>query len=342
MNALLAKLWLWVWHLLPANPILVRVVHGASRRRRHLWLRFAYLGIITAVVLWLQLASATEKNASLTELAKGASQTFQYAATTQLLLMCFLAPVFTASAITQERDAQTYNILLSTPLTSGQIVLGSLMSRLYFVIMLLLAGLPIFFMTMVYGGVTSRQIFESTALAAATAILTGALAIFIAMVGVGTRRTIFSFYLMIALYLLALFLFSRLDRTWIAASTPNITGARMSWLTPLHPFLALEVALNRVNAPSYAALPEYGRLARYALAYPSTVFVIWTTSLSLVLVVWSMYFVRSGIKTGEPTFFSSLFQKFRRSPAGQRTRTPRTVWSNPVAWREARTRASGG
>ena len=99
--------------------------------------------------------------------------------------MCFLAPIFTASAITQERDAQTYNILLSTPLTSGQIVLGSLMSRLYFVIMLLLAGLPIFFMTMVYGGVTSRQIFESTALAAATAILTGALAIFIAT---GRRR----------------------------------------------------------------------------------------------------------------------------------------------------------
>jgi ABC-type transport system involved in multi-copper enzyme maturation permease subunit len=342
MNALLAKLWLWVWHLLPANPILVRVVHGASRRRRHLWLRFAYLGIITSVVLWLQLASATEKNASLTELAKGASQTFQYAATTQLLLMCFLAPVFTASAITQERDAQTYNILLSTPLTSGQIVLGSLMSRLYFVIMLLLAGLPIFFMTMVYGGVTSRQIFESTALAAATAILTGALAIFIAMVGIGTRRTIFSFYLMIALYLLAFFLFSRLDRTWIAASTPNIAGTRMSWLTPLHPFLALEVALNRVNAPSYAALPEYGRLARYALAFPSTVFVTWTTSLSLVLVLGSMYFVRSGIKTGEPTFFGSLFQKFRRRPAGERTRTPRTVWSNPVAWREARTRASGG
>jgi len=342
MNLVLHRLWLWFWHLLPGNPILVRVVHGASRRPRHLWLRFAYLGIIAAVVLWLQLASATEKNASLTELAKGASQTFQYAATTQLLLMCFLAPVFTASAITQERDAQTFNILLSTPLTSGQIVLGSLMSRLYFVIMLLLAGLPIFFMTMVYGGVTSRQIYESTALSAATAVLTGALAIFVAMIGVGTRRTIFSFYLMIALYLLALFLLGRWDRTWIAASTPNIAGTKMSWLTPLHPFLALEVALNRVNAPTYAALPEYGGLARYALANPSSAFILWTVILALLLVVSSMYFVRSGIKTGEPTFFSTLFGKFRRRPPGERTRKPRNVWSNPVAWREACTRASGG
>ncbi len=341
MKPAIERIGLWFWHLLPANPILARVVHGASRRQRHLWLRFAYLGIIATVVLYLQLSSATG-SASLTELAKGASQTFQYAATTQLLLMCFLAPIFTASAITQERDAQTFNILLATPLTSGQIVLGTLMSRLYFVIMLLLAGLPIFFMTMVYGGVTSRQIFESTALAGATAILTGALAIFIAMVGVGTRRTIFSFYLMIALYLLTLFLLSRWDRTWIAASSPNLAGLKMSWLTPLHPFLALEVALNRVNAPAYAELPEYGSLARNALAYPSTVFVLWTVAVSVVLVVSSMYFVRSGIKTGEPTFVNTLMGRFARQPAGLRTRHPRTVWSNPVAWREACTRASAG
>lgn len=341
MNAVLAKLWLWLWHLLPANPILVRVVYGASRRQRHLWLRFGYLAALAAVVLWLQIPSG-EESASLTELAKSASQTFRYAATTQLLLMCFLAPVFTASAITQERDAQTFNILISTPLTSGQIVLGTLMSRLYFVIVLLLAGLPIFYMTMIYGGVTSPQIVQSFALSASTAILTGALAIFIAMIGVGTRRTIFSFYLMIALYLLALYLVGRWDRTWIAASVANLDGIRMSWLTPLHPFLSLEVALNRVNAPPYAAIPEYGPFARYALAYPSTVYVAWTLALSLVLVVVSMFFVRRGIKTGEPTMFSNFFSRFRRDTTGERTRPARNVWHNPVAWREACTRAAGG
>ncbi len=341
MNTVLSKLWLWLWHLLPANPILVRVVYGASRRQRHLWLRFGYLAALAAVVLWLQIPSA-EESASLTELAKSASQTFRYAATTQLLLMCFLAPVFTASAITQERDAQTFNILISTPLTSGQIVLGTLLSRLYFVIVLLLAGLPIFCMTMIYGGVTGRQIAQSFSLSASTAILTGALAIFIAMIGVGTRRTIFSFYLMIALYLLALYLVGRWDRTWVAASAPNLDGVRMSWLTSLHPFLSLEVALNRVNAPEYAALPEYGPLARYALAFPSTVYVAWTLALSLILVIVSMVFVRRGIKTGEPTVVSNFLARFRRETNGERTRQPRNVWSNPVAWREACTRAAGG
>ena len=340
MNVLLAKLWLSFWHLLPANPILVRVVHGGSRRPRHLWLRASYLGTLLFVVLGSLVM--TWQSGSLAELAKGASQTFKWASTVQLLLMCFLAPVFTASAITQERDAQTFNILLATPLSSAQIVLGSLMSRLFFVIMLLLSGLPIFLMTMVYGGVTTRQIVESFALCASTAFLTGALAIFVAMIGVGTRRTIFSFYLLIALYLLAVYLLGRWDRTWIESAPANIAGRKMSWLTPLHPFLALEVALNRIQAPSIGHLTGYGAIRRDALAYPSAAYVLWTTLLSLVLIVLSMFFVRRGAKSGEATFLTNFLDRFRRQVSGERTRPPRTVWANPVAWREATARASSG
>ena len=338
MNVLLAKLWLSFWHLLPANLILVRVVHGGSRRSRHLWLRVGYLGALLFVVLFSLVM--TWQSGSLAELAKGASQTFKWASTAQLLLMCFLAPVFTASAITQERDAQTFNILLSTPLSSAQIVLGSLMSRLYFVITLLLSGLPIFLMTMVYGGVTTRQIVESFALCGSTAILTGALAIFVAMIGVGTRRTIFSFYLLIALYLLVVYLLGRWDRTWIESAPANIAGLKMSWLTPLHPFLALDVALNRIQAPSIGHLAGYSAISRNALANPSATYVLWTTVLALVLIVLSMFFVRRGAKSGEATILSNIIDRFRRKAAGERTHKPRNVWANPVAWREATARAS--
>ena len=343
MNVVLSKLWLWFWYLLPSNPILVRVVFGASRRTRHFWLRFAYLVALLGVVLFSLFFAISGPSASLAELAKGASQTFMLASNVQLALMCFLAPIFTASAITQERDAQTFNILLSTPLSSAQIVLGSLMSRLYFVLTLLLAGLPIFLMTMVFGGVTASQIAQSFALSAATAVLTGAAAIFVAMMGVGARRTIFSFYLVIVLYLLCIYFAGRYyQRTWVEASLPNIDGVRMSWLTALHPFLSLNVALNQVYAPSYARLSEYSALSRYALAYPSAVYVAWTTALAMLLTVGSIFLVRRGAKIGEPTFLNTLLSRFRRTTAGQRTRTPRSVWHNPVAWREATTRASDG
>lgn len=342
MNQLLRNLWLSFWHLLPANPILVRVVYGASRRQRHLWLRFAYLLTLVGVVLLKLIFPLTGGESSLSELAKSASQTFKWASTVQLGLMCFLAPAFAASAITQERDAQTFNILLSTPLSSAQIVFGSLMSRLYFVLVLLLAGLPIFLMTMVYGGVTTSQIVKSFALAATTAVLTGALAIFIAMSSVGTRRTIFSFYLVIGLYLFGVYLLGLWPRTWIDAAAANVSGRKMSYLTALHPFLSLEVALNLVDAPPEGRLMTHGAIVRYALAYPWAAYLVWTSALALLLTSASIVFVRRGVKTGEMTFWRSVASRFTRETTGDRTRAPRTVWANPVAWREARTKAAGG
>src|SRR5687767_15888999 len=87
----------------------------------------------------------------------------------QLGLVALLAPIFTAGAITQEKDSQTYDSLLSTPLTNGQIVLGSLLSRLFFVIALLISGIPIFSITQIFGGVSIAAIVRSFGIAAATA-----------------------------------------------------------------------------------------------------------------------------------------------------------------------------
>ena len=341
-NRVLSTLWLSFWHLLPANPILVRVVYGASRRVRHLYIRAGYLAALLLVVLFSLIASMSGQVGSLAELAKSASQTFKAASMTQLALMCFLAPVFTSAAITQERDAQTFNILLSTPLTNAQIVFGSLISRLYFVVILLLAGLPVFLVTMVYGGVTMPQVLESFSLSGSTAILTGALAIFVAMMRVGTRGTIYSFYLLIGCYLISVYFLGQWDRTWVEASPANIAGTKMSCLTPLHPFLALDVALNRVYPPPYSRLKGYGALLRSALAYPSAAYVTWTTTLAFLLTVASILFVRRGAKTGEATLFGSIADRFRSRPSAERTRPPRNVWSNPVAWREAKTLVGSG
>lgn len=342
MNHILSRIWLSIWHLLPANPILLRVVYGASRRVRHLWLRFGYLAVLMLVVLISLTVSMSGRSASLTELAKAASQTFKWASMTQLALMCFLAPVFTASAITQERDAQTFNVLLSTPLTSAQIVFGSLMSRLYFVIMLLIAGLPIFLITMIYGGVTTSHVFKSFAISGATAVLTGALAIFVAMTSIGTRRTIFSFYLLIALYLLAVLLLGRLGATAVPEAPANVFGRKMSWLTPLHPFLALEVALNVVPAPAENRLAHHSGIVRYALASPWAFYLIWTSLLALLLTLTSIFFVRRGAKTGEQTLATRVWARIRPRRRDQLTRPPRNVWANPVAWREAKTKSMTG
>jgi ABC-2 type transport system permease protein len=210
--ALLQDFGRWQWRLIPANPILVRVVHGASRRTRHLYIRGAYLLVLLGVMLLAKLVLQQGGPQSLDDLARSNCQVFMWISRVQLAMICLIAPVFAAGAITQERDAQTYNILLSTPLSNAQIVLGSLLSRLYFVIVLLLSGLPIFCITMLYGGVTQDQILLSSALAGCTAVVTAALAIAMSLIKTGSRQTMFSFYGIVGLYLVIVYGLSRRPR----------------------------------------------------------------------------------------------------------------------------------
>src|SRR6476660_4881674 len=235
----------YFWRLIPANPILLRVVQAGGKRKRDLLIRCAYLGILLFLVCFLLLQSAGSlANADLAQLSKQSTEIFRTLSYVQLGLVALLAPIFTAGAITQEKDSQTYDILLSTPLTNGQIVLGSLLSRLFFVIALLISGIPIFSITQIFGGVAIGSIVRAFGIAAATAFVTGAMAMAIAVFKVGTRRTIFNFYFFIVLYLVGVYLLDQLDffHPFVDPNDPSKRGT--SWLTGMHPFLALRAVFN--------------------------------------------------------------------------------------------------
>ncbi|MCA9243159.1 MAG: ABC transporter permease subunit [Phycisphaerales bacterium] len=340
----------WLWRLLPANPIMVRVVTSGGKRIRHLWARLAYLVVLFVVVIIFGQTLFSAQDDSLAEMAKNATNTFKGVSLVQLALMAFIAPVFAAGAITQEKDSNTFDILLTTPLSSGQIILGSLLSRLFFVWVLLLSGLPIFCITMIFGGVTTSEVFYSFGLAATTALVMGSLAITISIIRRGTRRTIFSFFVGVAIYLLGIWAIS-LSQLGICSQAPTGTDplrgsdfeGHMSWLAPIHPFLALFVVTGQTPAPKYADVAHYGWPFGWMLAHPAAAYMTLTTLLSIVLIAFSLIFVRAGQKEGEITFWSRLTSFFKRgAPAEERRRTPRRVWDNPIAWREANTRGSAG
>src|SRR4051794_33964373 len=230
----------YLWRLVPANPILLRVVEAASKRRRDLFVRCGYLALLILVVIFALIGSggASVGGGGLADLAKTSAIIFRQMSYLQLGLVALLAPIFTAGAITQEKDSQTYDILLSTPLTNGQIVLGSLLSRLFFVIALLVSGIPIFSITQIFGGVAIRSIVMSFLIAAGTTFVTGSLAMAIATFKVGTRRTIFSFYMFIVIFLVGGFLLDRLDffHFYVQLDATTVERSKTSWLTGIHPF----------------------------------------------------------------------------------------------------------
>jgi len=322
-----------LWRLLPGNPIFVRVVETAAKRGRHAAIRMGYLGVLVAVTL-VMVVFGLGSSGTLTDLSQKSAGLFEAISYIQLAMACLLAPIFTAGAITQEKDNQTYNVLLATPLSNAQIVLGSLTSRLYFVLALLAGGIPVFLITQLLGGVPGSSILLSFMIAAATAVFTGAVAVAIAVIRVGTGKTIFAFYVVISLYIAALWLLAELPVT----AAPGGAAVDTSWLTALHPFLCLRVVLNADQPPSPALLAGASWVRRLWLCWPHYAYLLWTLGGSAVMVALGTVVVRYA--NARPR--RDWGRKLRTLLLGGATRKPRTVWTNPIAWREAATRASSG
>jgi ABC-type transport system involved in multi-copper enzyme maturation permease subunit len=132
----------------------------------------------------------------------------------QVILICLLSPLFMAGTIASEQSGRTYDILLTTPLSNLQIVLGSLLGRLFFVLALLLSGLPLFAVLLIFGGVPISAVFVCFA---TSALLGGSVAVTLSVMHAGGRKAVFVFVIVIvisiAAYLVAVYLAAQLVRS---------------------------------------------------------------------------------------------------------------------------------
>ena len=322
-----------------ANPLVLRTVHGGSRRVQHLLVRLGYLGgLIGLVTLALLSAGSFAGPADLNDLAKAGSSVFAVIAYGQVIAVCLLAPLFMAGAIAAERSNQTYNILLTTPLSNLQVVLGALLGRLFFILALLLSGLPLFAVLLVFGGVPASAVFVAFAIAALTALFVGAVAMTLSVCRAGGRKAVFAFVITVAGLLVAVFLadFLWLRRVGTAARLGQTTA-----LTPIHPLLVLEASVRSFGytPPPPEQLASLPAPVRTYLGRPLLAFATLTAGLSAVLLIGCALVVRrigqgaGGLAANLP---APLARVLRLN--GTRTRDPRPVHGNPVAWKEAHTR----
>jgi len=93
-------------------------------------------------------------------------------------LVALLTPALTAGAISSEREQQTLETLLLTPLTSRNIVISKLLTSLSFVLLLVGCALPVMAITLAFGGVAPEQIIWVFLLVLASAAFFGAIGIF--------------------------------------------------------------------------------------------------------------------------------------------------------------------
>ena len=150
----------------------------------------------------------------------------------ETLLVVFLAPAFTAGAISMEREKQTLDMLTATPISSLAIVIGKLFSALTYVFILIVASIPLTAMVFVFGGVGPDEVLRGYVVLIVAAIGLGSLGLFISAVMQRTQAaTVVTFFGVLGLTMGTIF--AVLFWTTMAGVAPNQPVFRSAGLGPI-------------------------------------------------------------------------------------------------------------
>ncbi len=171
------------------NPVMLKELRGRMRGVRAFIVLSVYLGLMSAFItlLYLIFTASTVQATGSAAIGSVGRVLFIGLVGVELLLIIFIAPAFTAGAITGERERQTYDLLRTTLLASPSFVIGKLESALGYILLLLFSAIPLQSIAFLFGGVTELEVVLSFVVLAVTAITLGTVGIFFSAI---TPRTL--------------------------------------------------------------------------------------------------------------------------------------------------------
>ena len=139
------------------NPVLQRELVVNLRMTRGFLLLFAYVALLGLLVYAAWPADQTLDLARPEE-AKKLVNLFFFG---QYILVALMTPSFAAGAITGEKERESYEMLLASPLRPGAIVLGKLAASLTPLAELMICSLPIVMLCLPLGGVSLYEVLAA-------------------------------------------------------------------------------------------------------------------------------------------------------------------------------------
>jgi ABC-type transport system involved in multi-copper enzyme maturation permease subunit len=155
--------------------------------------------------------------------AQFAGTIFEVFVSVQFILVTLLTPIYTASAIADEKERRTLEFLLATDLRNREIVLSKLLARFLNLVMLILAGLPILALLQFLGGVDPDLVLASYAATLATVASIAALGTLFSVVLRRGRDAILMTYLCIFGYFVGWGFHFAIPPEWL--TSPSGTGS---------------------------------------------------------------------------------------------------------------------
>jgi ABC-2 type transport system permease protein len=170
------------------NPVMLKELRGRMRGVRAFVVITVYLLLMSAVAVIVYMLFAPF-NLGIAPTATGELGRTLFLAVVgiELLLIIFIAPAFTASAVTGERERKTFDLLHVTLLPVPSFITGKLQSALGYILLLLLAAIPLQSIAFLFGGVGELEVVMAFVILVMTAVTMGTVGLYFSS---GAERTL--------------------------------------------------------------------------------------------------------------------------------------------------------
>jgi ABC-type transport system involved in multi-copper enzyme maturation permease subunit len=226
----------------------------------------------------------------------------------------FIGPVFTAAAISVEKQKNTLSLLFLTDLSPAEIVIGKFLSRFVYAALIVLSTAPVLIMGVGVGGVTYGDILFVTIIVVSLLYFTCSVSIFFSAI---LKRNI----LVMVLAYIAIA---------VLEGVPAALGRPLSWLSAPY---TVDAIANQLLLDPEAALGQIWACVLYSLI-GGTVFLLLAAALVKKAAEWDLFSALSGLiqKTDAVLKYVS-FENFGMSEAALSAK-----YANPFAWKETNAR----
>jgi len=232
------------------GPIFDKELRVSSRRKRNYFLRFAYIALLSSFVGFAWLISVkVGGSGSPAFQASRMSEAGKYIVTTivwfQFITIQLIAVIMLSTAISDEIQHRTLGVLMTTPISSFQIVIGKLFSKLLQLILLLAISMPLLAIVRVFGGVPWDYVISSLCVTLTAAIFAGSISLAFSIYNrqahsVIARTVLVCFFL----YIVPPIVLKVLQFTY---QVPIVSGTVLFYINP---FIAMEYATGAMLTPA--------------------------------------------------------------------------------------------
>jgi ABC-type transport system involved in multi-copper enzyme maturation permease subunit len=285
---------------------------SASRRWQYFAGRVVFVGILLGalgIVVWNVEAGARTPT-GLRASANAGEKFYLAFITTQLSLLFLIAPAITADAICLDKARGALLPLLTTDLSSREIILGKLFARFLPILGFVFCGLPVLAICFSMGGIHPEVVFGAFLVSLGVALVGGAAALLLSVWCTKTYEVLLVCYLLWIGFLLLL------PSGWVFPA-----GTPLAWAEYSNPYY---LCLAPYMSPGSVDIPEF------------IYFFVGCAAFSVFLVIIAIWSLR-----GVVVRHGSVVSKTRPTRMNRWSRRFRIPWlprpsldGNPVLWRE--------